>query len=97
MTKPANIVCPLCLDDELQFEALGPGGWTVQCPPHRDHPAGGVYRRQTTLIDDAGLEEAAGITEDLGLYDDLPRCLVVGEPWKQSLDGCSLLVRIGAS
>lgn len=77
--RPARQVCPLCASDELVVESIGPMVWRYTCPNRRH--AGGSFSWQGTATD--RLDEAAveGKTADLGLYEDLPHCLVPGEPF----------------
>jgi len=74
---PVTMVCPLCgHDDEVERASVAPGVWRYTCSGGRSHSDPLVWER------DAGgaeLPEWGGITAELGLYDDLPTCLIAGE------------------
>jgi len=81
-SSPPHLVCPLCAHDEAveQPLPLGPGLWAFTCTGTIGHTE--PYRWQTTtareVVDQA---LSGGKSEELGLYDDLPRCLSPSEPW----------------
>jgi hypothetical protein len=78
---PPAQVCPLCgNDDGVVVNAIAnPNSWTYVCNTtglrHTD-----PYQWQVIFEDTPALERS-GITQELGLYDDLPHCLTLGEPW----------------
>lgn len=77
--RPPREICPLCGHDDHVRPAVGPDGdaWLYTCSEGRHHPDSGPYVWAVPI-------EAAvgdGIMERLGLFDDLPRCLIDGEPW----------------
>jgi hypothetical protein len=76
--KPAKPVCALCgLDDDVTTVHLGDGVWQHVCTG-RAHPEPRVWEESTSGgVDDLALE---GLASEWGLYDDLPKCLVPGEP-----------------
>jgi hypothetical protein len=77
--RPARQVCPLCARDELDIEPLGPLLWRYTCTNAR-HP-GGSFSWQGTATDAVDEPATEGKAADLGLYEDLPRCLLPGEPF----------------
>src|ERR1051325_1017995 len=78
---PARHVCPLCTrDDLIDVVTLGPGLWRYTCSNSKRHRSGGPYTWEGTATSRVG-EEASGKTEELGLYADLPLCLVSGEAY----------------
>lgn len=56
---------------------LGPGLWALTCPGGGHEP----YRWEATAADRTDEAGASGLAAEMGLYDDLPRCLVAGEPF----------------
>lgn len=73
--RPARQVCKLCgRDDDVTTKTLAPGLWSYHCAYCS------FEWHSSTAVDD-GLADAEGITAELGLYDDLPKCLVPGEPF----------------
>jgi hypothetical protein len=76
--QPPRPICALCgYDDYVQSAHLGDGLWEHRCsgPQHVD-----ARTWQETVggsVDELALE---GLAQEWGLYDDLPRCLVPGEP-----------------
>lgn len=78
--RPIRQVCPLCSrDDSINIEPIGPGLWRYTCSNTR-HP-NGVYSWESTATDRVEKPAAEGKAAQLGLYDDLPRCLVPNEPF----------------
>lgn len=76
---PFTMVCPLCgHDDGVVREAVGPGVWRYTCSGGRSHSDPMVWERDAA---GAELPQWGGITAELGLYDDLPLCLIAGEPF----------------
>jgi hypothetical protein len=76
--RPARQVCPLCSrDDQIDITAIGPGVWRLTCHSSR-HPDG-PYTWQATATERVNEPAMEGKTAELGLYEDLPRCLVKGE------------------
>lgn len=76
--RPARQVCPLCArDDLISVDTIGPGLWQYTCTNGR-HPDGSS-RWQSSVTDRLDEPAAEGKAADLGLYEDLPRCLVPGE------------------
>ena len=74
-------ICPLCADDDhLARITLAPNLWQYTCSNARRHPDRAPYTWQSS----GGRpppEPDGGIAEEYGLYDDLPQCLIAGEPW----------------
>jgi hypothetical protein len=73
---PKHQVCPLCgHDDDVSTMPL-PGGdqWQYSCTDHTE-PYVWIVKAEPRL------SERNGITAELGLYDDLPRCLMPDEPF----------------
>ncbi len=78
--RPARQVCPLCSrDDRIEIEAIGPALWRYTCWNDR-HPRG-AYVWQATATERVNQPAMEGKTAELGLYEDLPRCLVQGEAY----------------
>jgi hypothetical protein len=77
--RPAKPVCSLCgIDDEVTTLFLGDGVYQHTCTG-RWHAEPRVWvETGDSGIDDLALE---GYTLEWGLYDDLPRCLLHGEPF----------------
>jgi hypothetical protein len=74
------LVCPLCArDDPIRIEPIGPGLWLHTCENKR-HP-GGSFSWQGTATERLDEPAVEGKAADLGLYEDLPLCLVRGEPF----------------
>jgi hypothetical protein len=77
---PGKQLCPLCTrDDLISVQPLGPGVWQYTCL-NKKHPGGSFGWQATaaeTLYEPPTDDKAAG----LGMYDDLPLCLVPGEPF----------------
>ncbi len=75
---PPSQVCPLCADDD-QLSALPgePGTWMFTCTGTRGHetPYSWPVKVESTV------EGREGITEELGVYDDLLLCVHSDEPW----------------
>jgi hypothetical protein len=75
---PPILVCPDCAHDDDVSVLVAPAGdeWIYTCryAGHRT-PVDWTKKRV------AEVEAADGIMAELGLYEDLPRCLVSGEPW----------------
>lgn len=79
-SRPVRQVCPLCSQDgSITIEPIGPGLWRYTCA-NRRHPSGS-YSWQSTITDRLDEEVVEGKAADLGLYEDLPRCLVPREPF----------------
>jgi hypothetical protein len=74
---PARQVCPLCSRDDLKITALGPALWRYTCSNEGRHGNQGVISWDGSETDRLALPE--GKAADLGLYEDLPRCLFPGE------------------
>jgi len=71
-----------CATDTIEVETLGPGYWRYTCSNQRRHPGSAAWTWEGTATSRSDEEAAAGgKTEELGLYDDLPSCLVPGEPF----------------
>src|SRR5262249_48087028 len=72
---PARQVCKLCgYDDDVSVQTLAPGAWEFRCTT-----CNYTWPSKTAVDDESA--GAAGITAGLGVYDDLLRCLVPGEPF----------------
>ncbi len=76
--RPARQVCPLCATDELQYEPLGDHLWLLRCPTCHDDE-GTSWSWQCDLK--AQVEIPNSLMAELGLFEDLPRCLHAGDPW----------------
>jgi hypothetical protein len=76
---PHRQVCKLCAhDDEVTMLPIGDGSeWAFTCTATTGHSAPYVW----TVKVERGMAGREGITAELGLYDDLPRCVRVGDPW----------------
>jgi hypothetical protein len=69
------------LDDAITVSAVGPGLWRYECANVRGHPTRETWIWQGTATDTVDEEATGGKMGELGLYEDLPRCLVTGEPY----------------
>lgn len=79
--RPPRQVCPLCAhDDDVTMVVLGPGMWNYTCTGHT-HPDPFQWQSSSSSASTAERELLGGKSEALGLYDDLPACLVPGEAW----------------
>lgn len=76
---PHRQVCKLCGhdDDVVMFPAGDAGVWNFTCTATTGHAE--PYTWPVTV--EAKMAGRQGITAELGLYDDLPRCLHPREPW----------------
>src|SRR5262245_25146624 len=77
--QPHRQVCPLCAlddDDLVTWDVEGPGLWQFTCV----NPAHGEYSWLTTGRDALSTGGHEGLSEELGLYDDLLHCFAVGDP-----------------
>ncbi len=77
---PPRAVCHLCgNDEEITVTGLAiPGRWLYICSAiGKFH----VEPYQWNIPCEQPLAAGDGITAELGLYDDLPRCVTPGEPW----------------
>ena len=80
--RPARQVCPLCgSDDAIEVETLAPGAWRYTCGNERRHGARGPWSWIGREVSSPEEDVVEGKAAELGLYDDLPRCLVAGEPF----------------
>ena len=73
--KPLSALC--VLDDYVTSVHLGEGAWEhTSAGPKHDGP------RVWPEVVDSGVDPLAleGLTQEWGLYDDLPKCVVAGEP-----------------
>jgi hypothetical protein len=72
-------VCPLCgIDDDVLSMPRGAGDeWDFTCTGSMGHSE--PYSWIVHVED--GLDGRSGSMSELGLYEDLPACLRVGEPW----------------
>lgn len=81
---PAMEPCPLCGDDE-DVVAVDLGGGLLEYPCQRTRHDGGafVWTRVSAQLGapDRDAREGTGLAAELGMYDDLPQCLIAGEPW----------------
>jgi hypothetical protein len=74
----ARQVCPMCGDDDdvVAFPKGVGQDWVYTCTAKR-HASPYQW---AVKVEERG-DGREGITAELGLYDDLPRCVVPGEPW----------------
>lgn len=79
--QPPREICPLCGHDDNVSPGTGPDpdAWLYTCSSGRHHPDGGSYTWPVPIENVVASRD--GIMSDLGLFDDLPRCLIKGEPW----------------
>jgi hypothetical protein len=79
-SRPARQVCPLCSrDDLIAVEPMGPGVWQYTCANRKHGSAGFAWQATATQrVDEPPDDDKAA---RLGMYDDLPACLVPGEPF----------------
>ena len=76
---PAHQICPLCgRDDLVAVEPIADGVWRYTCPNTSKHAPYSWTGTATSGMDETATENKA---EELGLYQDLPHCLVAGEPF----------------
>jgi hypothetical protein len=79
--RPQRQVCPTCTvddDDLLAWEVEGPGLWRYTCSNNRpDHP----FTWLTTGRDRLNESGHEGLSNELGIYDDLLSCFTAGDPW----------------
>jgi len=77
-------VCPVCVsDDDVTAVPLGPGIFEFTCNYSKGHPTRLPYRWNGTdpAIGETYSDDAVGPAAELGMLDDLPACLQVGEGW----------------
>jgi hypothetical protein len=76
---PAHQVCPLCgRDDRIEVTTIADSLWRYTCASSsKNHPFSWMGSTSSEP-DDAKTENKA---DELGLYHDLPLCLVKGEPF----------------
>ena len=76
---PAHQLCPLCgRDDPITIEPIADGIWRYTCSNTVKHSVYTWSGTATSAMDDPTTDNKA---EGLGLYSDLPHCLVPGEPF----------------
>lgn len=76
---PAKPVCALCgTDDGVTTLRLGEGVWEHTCRSTDGHPQSRTWQEDHSGVDELGLE---GLAQEWGLYDDLPLCLLAGDPF----------------
>ena len=70
-------VCPLCgVQDDLEPPVRLPnGGWQFACTAHTPAHVFEVSPEARVVA------YASGLAGELGLHEDLPRCVIQGEPW----------------
>lgn len=79
MAAPPSVVCPLCgTQDDLETPTpLPDGAWQFVCRGfHQPSPYG-----FETSADQKLAPHPEGLAAELGLWEDLPKLLSVGEPW----------------
>lgn len=75
---PSSQICAICVhDDDVTHAKLAPGIYEYTCTG-RYHDAPRVWEVDAT---GATFPAWEGVMGELGLYEDLPRCLVAGEPF----------------
>jgi hypothetical protein len=75
-----TMICPVCAnDDAVNSAKLAPGIFQYTCSAVERHPKSEplVWERDTK---GASLPAWGGVMGELGLFQDLPQCLVQGEP-----------------
>ena len=78
--KPPKPVCALCgVDDDVTTVHLGDGAWRHVCNGS-GHSEPRIWEEEVVSsgVDDLALE---GLAQEWGLYDDLPKCVITGEPF----------------
>ena len=76
MAIPPPQVCPLDgYDDDVTVMPNPEGGWLFSCSAHDEVYSWVVPEHNASFL---GRD---GITAELGLYDDLPTCVLDNEPW----------------
>lgn len=75
-TRPLRQVCPLCASDDLvTLRSDGPDLWVFVCTAEQSH-----HPYEWQPVGTPHFEPGrVGIAEELGVYDDLLRCLEPGE------------------
>jgi hypothetical protein len=80
--RPARQVCQVCVrDDSITVDAIGPGLWRYTCSNRRRHPDYKPWPWLSTATDKLDEEATDDLASELGLYDDLPQCIIRGEPF----------------